>query len=519
MSARDSWDSVQNRWAAGEALSVEEERRRKQGSLEDPLAVRELALFAELSGRLEQKDDMASNVALTLAGARGVKLRVLGPDSVDVPPRAVLTKRRIALGASVGVVALAATVAVLVGRREAPASPPIAVVAKQAPAAAPATVSRSELVFASGDVRVRGASAVVGKQTLVAGTEVATARGRACLTIDPAVDVCLDAESSVMLEDLAETSVRVRITRGTAVAALAPRKPGHRFALVGGDVLATAHGTVFALELEPGGARVTVVEGSVAVGRASEKPRVVGAHSSLGVGSQLEDIAAVGRSDEARLHALLAPRELWQGGNLGVLEIAEARSGERAVIDEHGPFELPLRLFVATGRHRVGLRAEQRPEAAVDVDVDAGAARRVSAAEIDGAAASTVSSAPLPDAKTLLDRARQRLSAGDPRAARDLYREIRRAYPGSSEATTVLVTLGTLELELGGAVRALAAFDAYVEHGGALVPEALSGRIRALRSLGRRAEERRAIEQYLSRYPTGLEAPALKQRLATLTSG
>ena len=84
MSGRESWDALQNRWAAGDALSSEEERRRTEGAIEDPLAARELALFAELSGRLEQRDAQP-NVALTLAGVRGVKLRVLGPDSVDAP--------------------------------------------------------------------------------------------------------------------------------------------------------------------------------------------------------------------------------------------------------------------------------------------------------------------------------------------------------------------------------------------------------------------------------------------------
>jgi TolA-binding protein len=200
-----------------------------------------------------------------------------------------------------------------------------------------------------------------------------------------------------------------------------------------------------------------------------------------------------------------------------VLEISRTLGGERAVIDQHGPFELPLRLLLATGRHRVGLRAEQKAEASVEVDVEAGATRTLAEAEVASATASRAEASPT--AKALLDRARQRLAAGDPRAARNLYRELRRAYPGSSEAATVLVTLGKLELELGAPERALAAFDAYTDHGGALVPEAMSGRIRALRALGRHGDERRAIEQYLARYPTGFEASALRKRLSTLTSG
>jgi hypothetical protein len=516
MSARESWNALQNRWAAGEPLSVAEERRRLDGASEDPLAARELELFRELSTRLDQPDDAAPNVALTLAGVRGVKLRVLGPVNADGPVARVSRKRSVLISAGVGGVAVAAAAAFALLTTGDPPAPHLAASAR--PAVVPATQSRAELVFASGDVRVGGANAVVGKQTLSAGADIATTNGRACLTIDPAVDICLDAQSRVVLESLAEAAVRVRVTRGTAVAALARRKPRHDFSLVGEEVTATAHGTAFALEVDSArhAARVTVVEGSVAVARGEAAARLVSAHSSLALSSSREELAAIGRSEEARLQALLSPRKLWHSENLGVLEIGEGEHRQRVVVDEHGPFELPLRLFVATGRHRVGLRAEQKAEVGLEVEVEAGAARMLSAADVAGQTASPADA--VPSAQALLDRARQRLAAGDPRGARNLYRELRRAYPRSSEAATVLVTLGKLELELGAPDRALSAFDAYTEHGGALVPEALSGRIRALRALGRPADERRTIEQYLARYPTGFEASALRKRLVTLTS-
>jgi hypothetical protein len=49
-----------------------------------------------------------------------------------------------------------------------------------------------------------------------------------------------------------------------------------------------------------------------------------------------------------------------------------------------------------------------------------------------------------------------------------------------------------------------------------LAPEALSGRIRALRALRQRPAEREAIQQYLARYPKGLERPLFEKRLKEL---
>jgi len=520
MSDPPTFDSLQNRIARGEELSAEEERLRLAAGETDPLARRELELFAELRGRLDEPDGALPNVALALAGARGVKLRVLGPDSTPVTGATRLRGRRGLALAAGSVTLLAAAGAWFLVRGTDSAPPTVARSAISPPperAAAP-TISRSELVFVSGDVRSGGGQAAIGQHPLATGARVTTAEGRACLTVDPGIDVCLGPESEVLLESLDEAAVRVRVQRGTAVAALSPRVHGHRFSLLAGDVVATARGTVFAVDLEPAGApaRVTVVEGKVAVRRGAGSETEVGAHSSLSVGDGAVGApAAVGRTEEARLHSLLSPRELWQGNNLGVLEIGQATEGDRVLIDEHGPFELPLSLFVSTGRHRVALRgAERDGELGANVDVEAGAARRLSVAELGGPRASAALTA-----KDLLVQARKKLSAGDPRGALTLYRELRRAHPRSSEATTVLVTLGKLELDLGAPERALPAFDTYLERGGPLVPEALSGRVRALRALGRADEERRAIEQYLARFPTGFEAPSLKKRLATLSSG
>ena len=128
----------------------------------------------------------------------------------------------------------------------------------------------------------------------------------------------------------------------------------------------------------------------------------------------------------------------------------------------------------------------------------------------------TSDAAEKPSAASLLNAARSELARGNPRAALALYEKLRASHPASSEAHTVLPTVGRLRLDLGNASAALRAFDAYLGRPGTLAPEALSGKIRALRALGQRGAERAAVQQYLARYPKGLERPLLERRLAEL---
>jgi hypothetical protein len=125
---------------------------------------------------------------------------------------------------------------------------------------------------------------------------------------------------------------------------------------------------------------------------------------------------------------------------------------------------------------------------------------------------------PAPSATALLGDARRKLALGDSQGALSLYRKLRNAYPASPEARTVLVTMGKLELDLSQPSRALTSFESYLQGGGPLAPEAFAGKVRALRALGREAQERAAIREYLARYPNGFEAPMLKKRLASFTS-
>ena len=522
MNQRSVWDALQTRWASGQPLSLDEERARRAYARTDPLARRELEIFDALreSAQSAPAPHSAELVGRVLRVARGSPLRlVVGDERPSTPREHESVRSRPSLRAF-ALAALALSLVLGLGslavqRARAPVSSAVPSASTPAPLETRFNSARSELVFTSGRVLVGGVTRAFGASTLAPGEVLSTEDGQACFTIDPSIDLCMAAKTSVLLESLAPQRILIRVERGALVASLTPRAKDHVFTLAGREVLATARGTVFALESDPERAteRISVLEGSVAVARGRERSELVPAHTELTFenGAPARGFV-IGRSKEARLLSLLAPRELWQGAGLGTLEIPERTRGTRVLIDGKGPFGLPLSVFVRAGEHRVVVRSQAGEERELTASVELGATRRIDLP------APLAPSAPrlAPPPTVLLEEARAKLSKGDVRGARALYVELRSAHPKSPEAATVLVTLGRLELELGAPARALRSFELYLECGGPLAPEALAGKIQALRALARTPEERSAIEQYLAQYGSGFAAPVLRKRLAEL---
>jgi FecR protein/Tetratricopeptide repeat len=490
----------------------------KQSEL--PFDERELLLHAELREQLDLAEQQPADAALyagVLDSVRAqARLRLVSERDVATTTAPLAPLRRGVWTALVAVGVAAAAASLLFShswRRASARVPEASALASALPKV------RSELVLAAGAVNIDGRAAEVGQGPLEAGQHVATARGRACLGIDPQIDVCLDQHSEIALDSLARDAIVVRVLRGTAVAALAPRPSGHTFSLATGNVSVTAHGTVFAVgQTAAFGTSVVVMDGSVEVARGGHRAALLSPHSRLRLddGSKPGETALVGRSEEAQLLALIAPRALWQDKALGMLDIAATGSWVEASIGDLGPLPLPLRVFVPLGSQRLVLRDAAGVEVAAEVAVAAGQTRRVDGSVLAVSAPKVLGASAPESAAGLLEVARRELGRGGAKAALPYYRRLLSAYPKSPEAFTVLITVGQLELEQGAPGKALSAFDAYVKRGGPLGPEALAGKIRALRALRRAGDERAAIERYLASYPNGFEAPALTRRLEAM---
>jgi TolA-binding protein len=93
-----------------------------------------------------------------------------------------------------------------------------------------------------------------------------------------------------------------------------------------------------------------------------------------------------------------------------------------------------------------------------------------------------------------------------------LYERLSSVAPGTSEAQQAELALGELNLQKGTPDRALLHFRRY--RGQAMGAEALWGEARALRQLGRSAEERATLDTLGRRFPSSPYAAPARKRLA-----
>lgn len=125
--------------------------------------------------------------------------------------------------------------------------------------------------------------------------------------------------------------------------------------------------------------------------------------------------------------------------------------------------------------------------------------------------------APIPTAASLFAEANAIRRMGDVGQAVALYQDLRQRFPASSQAQLSAISLGDLLLadDPAGAV---AAYSAYLRDspGGALTEEALFGRARGLRALGRAPEERETWQELSRRFPRSAYQPTASRRLREL---
>ena len=119
-------------------------------------------------------------------------------------------------------------------------------------------------------------------------------------------------------------------------------------------------------------------------------------------------------------------------------------------------------------------------------------------------------------AQELLVVAQDRRASRDFAGAASAYKELLRTHPASDEARAALVSLGQIEVDrLDDPAGALRHFDVYLGSGGKapLRVEALLGRARSLRALGRVDEERETLERFLAGHPDAIHASVAERRL------
>jgi hypothetical protein len=541
------WAQLMDREARDEPLTDEERAFCERFARNHEACELELSAYAAL-GELDAPPDDESRALVDRA------LRQLEAEDVE---RAVADVRgfrraRLPWWAIAGAASAAAVVLSMLVRGPAQPAPSVE---------APRALTRAELVYASGDVRVESERAAAGRTLLTEGATVATGVGTACVLVDSDINLCLAADSSVRLAALHARDRRVELLRGTVATRLSAQPPGLSLTIVAGDVSSMAVGTAFAVERGVSGARATtvttVMNGTVRVAR-GDAQQLVNAHErAISDADQLR-LKPVSRSEEAASWALLGPTMLWHdpvSATLEVLAGAESDTAAEAWLDGQLIGRAPLWSLVPVGTHRLLVRSasevlfdqqlqwnagqthrvrfEAQPETAEEPAPTPSQAKKrrwkkaksseahpqIESAKLTSEPEPEAPQTALPTAAELLKSARRMMREGRMRAAADAYETLRREHPRSDEAHTVLVSLGQIQLTaLHQPERALELLDAYLERGGTLAEEARLNRIRALRALERPDQEALAIREFLAKHPRNFEATALRSRVAELES-
>jgi hypothetical protein len=410
---------------------------------------------------------------------------------------------------------------------------------------------RIELVYLSGQVSVDGKPVSSSSRLLREGDVLAVERGSACIAMDPEIDVCASSGTRLQLTNTRTAARRLDLLQGKVAVQLAPQPEGHKLSIVSEGVWSTAIGTAFTVQRgEDRGVQTTVLNGKVRVGESDAQSKLVAAHQRARVaqraGARQPEVAAISRNDESPEWAMLGPAKLWNAAVAATIEIAGAPAGAYVTLDGQSIGMAPLSTLVPVGVHRVEVRVGSEAMWSRQIALLAGERQKIS---LDGVELSAKSVAPVvtttdapafeaqpaktaartkltaakranasPSSSELLREAHRLLRDGERDGAASKYAELIREYPASSEARSSLLSLAELELEhLGNAAAALQLAERYLAGGaGTLAPEARETRVRALRSLDRRGEERAAIEEYLKAYPESLRAASLEKRLAEL---
>ncbi len=468
------WTELADREAVGEPLSRDDAAFRREHPGRCTACAREEELWRGVEALGQpvtggEGDADEAEVLRILARAREGDRSPPGEDEVEhVVPLFPRRRARVA-GGVVALLAAAAAVALVVRGRGA-ASQGERVAAERA----------AEVDVVSGAASIDGDPASRGQR--VTEGALIHAEGRICLRIEGGVRACVEPGSEARVADLSLVHRVLELRKGRVTASLAHQPDGMRFSVATPQGSATAVGTAFSVDVPgaKGAVVVRVQEGVVLVASTSGPEVRVGPGQETVMGSGRVVASSPLASDVPATDVPASPEE---------------------------PRSAPV--LAAPAQASPASSAPVKPAA----PPSAGPSASTSARAAPGAQAqSPEPPAARPSAADVLKEAQGLRKEGRSREAVLAYERLETDFPSSPEARVSLVSLGDLLLSSGDPSGALRAFDSYLATGGAIAEEAMFGRVQSLRALGRRDDERRAIEALLAAYPASLHGDALRAR-------
>lgn len=373
--------------------------------------------------------------------------------------------------------------------------------------------TRTELVFASGDVRVEfnrsaldptplrrsnnahsiaNASSGLHGRLLQQGEILAVGAGRACFVLDPQINICLDAHSRLNIEHVQGKKRRFVLEQGRVGVALDTQPQGYELTIVANGVESSAIGTVFTVSKDGADIHTSVLEGRVRVRHqpdgesATPAETYVAAHQRWTVqdatGTPRTRRLTLTRSHESTEWALVGATHLWAGHATGTLDI-HPESGApgdapryEIWIDDWLAGYAPLKTLAPVGRRHIIVRspADEILNKVLTLRAGERSSLAFPAPSSSPQKASTPPPPPSPvppkgpqqvrpddirpddtrrpqkpSVTRLLDQARRFLEKRDFDQAIETYQRLRALHRDSAEARSALVAIAQLQLDHG----------------------------------------------------------------------
>jgi FecR-like protein len=298
------------------------------------------------------------------------------------------------------------------------------------------------------------------------------------------------------------SDIRLHLLNGTVTAEIQPGK-NVGFTVNTNVAEVTVTGTVFSVTATSDDIQIKVARGSVEVKSTTAKPRMP---IKVEAGRQFSYRRNVfTKLDDASLHSMML--QIGSESMLDAETIQTPTPNERIAPSPSVEPVLPKE----TPSKDVALYPKNRPS------------HRKAATETASLATETniPESIPHASANDLIRAARECRKQRNWNCAASSYGEVIRKFPMQPEATTVLVPLAEIELDhLRRPGVALSYYQSYNRNrpNGPLAQEALYGVCKSLRALGHIARETKALNAFLTKYPSSIYSPNAKSRMDTIHS-
>lgn len=440
------------------------------------------------------------------------------------------------LFALAGTLAAAAIAAVLFWQspRE-KGSETIAITENTSPSVSPLT---GHFALLSGEVLLGAQNAVIGDQ-LGSGDRVETGEGRAVVDLPSEIVLSLGPETSLQIHTRDDLGYDVVLDRGQIRVSLPPKANREELSIVTPKGTVEVTGTVFSVNADDDSVEVRVLRGQVAISDRGGRQRRLGSRTGTSLGSTR--VWSLTQIEEESLWEEVRVLELLDSSDNAVVAVQSTPLGADVEIDSVYIGKTPVKAAIRAGYREihVALNGEQSARKLLDlhkgahmswdVDFDAESQRirepDASSAEAERPVAeiqkSRILQKKIEDPESSLSAAELLMQAQQMRAARDwtgaagTYQRLIQTYPDADESRAAFVSLGEIQLsKLERPMSALQHFNNYlaVAQRGPLAREALYGKIRALRALGRYGEESQAIAEFLERFPTAVRTREIRTR-------